>query len=108
MLKSTLLAVILGTAAPAYADCPSLSPGHMVSGQALWGDAPLACAMLIVPVGKEVTVRVASSAKDVAFTIKDEVDNRDTHTFTTQKASYEIIVYRMFGRDPAAFELSAK
>jgi hypothetical protein len=44
--------------------------------------------------GQAVRLAVKSKSGDVAFTIKDLVDNRDRYEFTSEKKRYELSVYQ--------------
>jgi hypothetical protein len=89
--------------------CEPLTFGGKGSGSASGAtDRPFPCFDLSVPAGKKVTVRVTSSAKDMAFNILDVVDNQDRFTFTASKPQYRIEVYRTFNGPPAKFEITAR
>lgn len=63
---------------------------------------PTTCFTLETAAGQTARLRLVRSDADVAFTIRDVVDNRYEHSFRTSARSYEILVYHMRGRDPGS------
>ena len=114
MIRTLLLAVAISPSIAAMAQQPTNCTAVQfprgafsttVSGS-VGSDEPFPCYTLSTGNGQTATLKFTRTNRNMAFTIYDVVDDRDSYTFRTQAKIYKLIVFQTLRAVPAPFTLA--
>ncbi len=113
MIRIILAASVL-IVVPALAQEPTnCSPMHFDHGQSsatitgrVGSDEPFPCYTIATGNGQTATFKFTKTNGNMAFTIYDLVDDRDSYTFKTSAKIYKFIVFQTLRAAPDQFSLN--
>jgi len=114
MIRTTFTAMLLlfGGSAALAQEPTNCTPIHFARGQSfttlngsVGSDEPFPCYTFATGKGQTATFKFTKTNGNMAFTIYDLVDDRDSYSFRTEAKTYKFIVFQTLRAPPSPFSL---